>query len=153
MDVVAVIHHSLSQLPSDNIYELLNIYHIEIQYEPLLITHKRESMILSYRGQTIIFLKPTTNTQYIQFLLWHEFGHYILHRKPNMRMNYYQSTRWMETEQQANIFAVLGVLRNTDLVGKDPVQVAVADGIPQPIVEDVFRILAERQHQCQHALE
>jgi hypothetical protein len=110
-------------------------------------------MILSYRGQTIIFLKPTTNTQYIRFLLWHEFGHYILHRKPNMRMNYYLSTRWMETEQQANIFAVLGVLHNVDLAGKDPVQVAVADGVPQPIAEDVFRILAEHRHQCQHTLE
>lgn len=144
MDVVSTIYRSIQALPSQNIYEILSHYNIEVQYEPLLITYGRESMILSSdTGHTVIFLRPTTDKVYAEFLLWHELAHYVLHYRPNMKMNYFLSTRWMEVEMQANIFATIALIRHENLAGKDPVQIAVSKGIPSPIAQDtVKRILA-----------
>lgn len=144
MDIVSTIYRSIKALPSQNIYELLSHYNIEVHYEPLLIPYGRESMILSSdTGHTVIFLRPISDKNYAEFLLWHELAHYVLHYKPNMKMNYFLSTRWMEVEMQANLFATIGLLLNENMSGSDPVQIAISKGIPSPIAEDtVRRILA-----------
>lgn len=147
MDVVRIINNAVQDLPGSSIYELLDYYDIEVQYEPLLITHRRESMIItSGLGKAFIFLRPTTDSKYAEFLLWHELAHYILHYSPNMKMNYYLSTRREDAEQQANIFAVLGILRHEDLAGRKPLEVAVEHGVPRLIAADVIRILAENRY-------
>ena len=134
MDIVSTVYRSIKALPSLNIYELLNQFNIEVHYEPLLITYGRDSMILSSdAGHTVIFLRPTANKQYAEFLLWHELAHYVLHYKPNMRMNYYLSTRWMEVEMQANLFATIALMLNENISSRDPVEIAIKKGIPYQI--------------------
>ena len=147
MDFIRTINNAVQNLPGRNIYELLDHFGIEVQYEPLLITHNRESMILtSSSGRAFIFLRPTTDTKYAEFLLWHELAHYVLHYKPNMKMNYYLSTRRDEVERQANIFAVLCLLRHEDLTDRSAVDAAVEHGVPRLIAADVIRILAENRY-------
>ena len=147
MDFIRTINNAVQNLPGANIYELLDYFNIEVQYEPLLITHRRESMIIiSSSGKAVIFLRPTTDMKYAEFLLWHEIAHYVLHYKPNTRMNYYLSTRREETERQANIFAVLCLLRHDNLADQKPLDAAVAHGVPRLIAADVIRILAENRY-------
>jgi len=135
------IFESVRTLESKNIYELYEIFGIEIYYTPLLITHDRDSMIICDGTHKGVFIRPNPDPKYIQFLLWHEFGHYILHWKPNMRMNYYLSTRWRETEQQANIFAVINILQYADSRSADPVRIAISNGVPYQIaIDSVNRI-------------
>lgn len=140
MDVVSTVYKSIKALPSHNIYELLSHYDIEVHYEPLLIAYGRESMILSSEtGHTVIFLRPTADKQYAEFLLWHELAHYVLHYRPNMRMNYFLSTRWMEVETQANLFATIALLLNENISSRDPVEIAIRKGIPYQIALDSIR--------------
>lgn len=146
MDSVATIYRSVRSLPSGNIYEVLDTYNIEVHYEPLLIQHGRQSMILSVNGRTVIFLRPSVDQRLVEFLLWHELAHYILHYHPNMRMNYILSTRRTETEMQANMFAVFGLLQDEDLSDRLPVEAAISKGVPAVIAADVIRTLAENRY-------
>ena len=137
------VFESVRKLGSRDIYELYEMLGIEIYYTPLMITHDRDSMIICDGIHKGVFIRPNPDPKYIQFLLWHELGHYMLHRKPNMQMNYYLSTRWRETEQQANIFAVINILRCNGNTGDNPVQVAINNGVPYLIaLESVYRIRA-----------
>ena len=103
-------------------------------------------MIICHNGSIGIFVKPLTNQAYIEFLLWHEFAHYILHYHPSLRMNYMLSTWKEEAEQEANLFATFGLLIRENIEGRRMVEVAVAHGVPPMIASDVFRILSENMY-------
>lgn len=143
---IELIYETIGRLESSNIYVLLETFGIDIHYTPQMIPHKRDSMIICCGNRKGIFIKPNPNPKYIEFLLWHEFGHYILHYKPYLKMNYKLSTFRDLYEQQANIFAVFGLLHSVDLTDRKPVDAAVSLGVPAIIAADVFRTLAENRY-------
>ena len=58
----------------------------------MLIPEERDSMIICHNGRIGIFVRPLTDRAYIEFLLCHEFAHYMLHYHPALKMNYKLST-------------------------------------------------------------
>ena len=142
--MISTIYRSIADLESQNIYELLYNRDIEIHYEPIMLTQKRHSMILNWNGRTAIFIAPVADVRFAEFLLWHEFWHYILHYSPGMKMNYYLSTRNVAIEYQANVFATIGIMRHVNLYGVDPVQSATSRGIPLEIARDVMKTIFDQ---------
>ncbi len=138
---IEYVYESVKTLNSKNIYELLDLLQIEVRYTPLLIPHRRESMIICDGINTMIFLKPVADTNYREFLLWHELGHYILHYNPRLKMNYALSTYKDRFEQEANLFAVFGILSNINLSDQRGIDAAIQHGVPTLVASDIFRLL------------
>lgn len=141
MTKIEYIYESFKKLKSGSIYEILDTLEIEINYNPLLIPHRRDSMIICDGSHTAIFLRPITDTNYREFLLWHELGHYVLHYNPRMKMNYALSTYKDRYEQEANLFAVFGILAHADLSDRHGIDAAISGGVPAVVASDIFRLL------------
>ena len=146
MTTIESIYERVRNLKSSSIYELYEMLEIEIYYTPLLITHNRDSMILCTGTRKGVYIKPNSDQKYIEYLLWHELAHYILHYKPDLKMNYKLSSFREDTERQANLFAVFGMMQHIDLRDRDPIEVAVEIGIPRVVAADVIRTLAENKY-------
>lgn len=138
---IEYVYEAFQNLQSTNIYELLDLLKIEITYTPLLIAYKRDSMIICDGTRQMIFLRPMVDAGYREFLLWHEVGHYILHYHPHLKMNYRVSTYRELLEQEANLFAVFGLLVNEDLTDRRGIDAAVQKGVPPLVASDIFRLL------------
>lgn len=138
---IEYVYEAFQKLQSTNIYELLDLLKIEITYTPLLIAYKRDSMIICDGLRQMIFLKPMVDAYYREFLLWHEVGHYILHYHPQLKMNYRVSTYRELLEQEANLFAVFGVLVNEDLTDRRGIDAAIQRGVPPLVAADIFKLL------------
>ena len=143
---IEYIFQTVKHLESFSIYDLIENQKINIHYTPMMIPHERDSMIICHNGRIGIFVKPLTDQAYIEFLLWHEYAHYMLHYHPALKMNYKLSTRKDETEQEANLFAVFGLLIRENLEGRRMVEAAIGHGVPPVIAAEVFRILSENRY-------
>ena len=135
------IYEAVKKLKSNNIYELLDMFEIEINYNPLLIPHRRDSIIICEGSRCAVFMKPIADTNYREFLLWHELGHYILHYHPTLKMNYRLTTYRELLEQEANLFAVFGVLVGEDLTDTHGIDAAIRHGVPPLVAADIFKLL------------
>lgn len=140
---IEYIFQTVKHLESFSIYDLIENQKINIHYTPMMIPHERDSMIICHDGRIGIFVKPLTDQAYIEFLLWHEYAHYMLHYHPALKMNYKLSARKDETEQEANMFAVFGLLIREDLGNRRMVEAAIGHGVPPVIAAEVFRTLSE----------
>ena len=143
---IEYIFQTVKNLESFSIYALIENKEIQIIYEPMMIPEERDSMIICHNGIIGIFVRPLTDRAYIEFLLWHEFAHYMLHYHPALKMNYTLSAWKEETEQEANLFAVFGLLIRENLEGRRLVEAAIEHGVPPRIASDVFRILSENRY-------
>ncbi len=140
-----VIHEVLDQfrnLESRNINELLLNRDIKIYYCPFVFTNdqSRDAVILTFEDQTAIFLRllPDENPLYEQFLLWHEFGHYVVDGKSEHTRSFDYYTHNKADEVPANVFAVLGLLDPENPTGEDIYTAARRTGIPSEILVNVL---------------
>ena len=135
----------VKNLESDDIYELLNNRGVVIEHRPELFTCSKSDarIITSVLGNTCIFLRLRSgeNPQYENYILWHELGHYILHYHPTLKMNYRLTTYRELLEQEANLFAVFGVLVGEDLTDTHGIDAAIRHGVPPLVAADIFKLL------------
>ena len=143
---IEYIFQTVKHLESFSIYDLIENQKINIHYTPMMIPHERDSMIICHNGRIGIFVKPLTDQAYIEFLLWHEYAHYMLHYHPALKMNYMLSTYKDEAELEANMFAVFGLLIRENLDGRRAIEAAIEYGVPVMIAAEVFRTLAENRY-------
>lgn len=134
---VGKIKKLVDNLPSDNIYECLYYQNIQIIESEQLSKRKCDSAIISSENNTGIFIKPDIPEEYRQFLLWHEYGHYCLHYDPDMHFNFYLSRFKWKSEQEANTFAVLAILKNEDLESVSVINLLIRKGVPAEIADKV----------------
>ena len=143
---IEYIFQTVKHLESFSIYDLIENQKINIHYTPMMIPHERDSMIICHSGRIGIFVKPLTDQAYIEFLLWHEYAHYMLHYHPALKMNYMLSTYKDEAELEANMFAVFGLLIRENLDGRRAIEAAIEHGVPVMVAAEVFRTLAENRY-------
>lgn len=62
-------------------------------------------IVIDHSGNATIFIRPDLDYLYIQFLLAHELGHYVLHYDTDISFNYYCRIYKTKTEREANDFA------------------------------------------------
>lgn len=67
------IHMFVSNFDSYNIYDLL------YQHNFSIIDYPMSCPSLIIPEKKTIFIQPNLEDNFKQFILWHEFGHYILH--------------------------------------------------------------------------
>lgn len=98
------IYNKVQECLNYDIYELLEIENIEIVRDNDL-TYGRLARIMSYDGNTIIFLKEGLDDQQERNLILHELGHYYFDKKC------FLSNKRTE-ENNANLFMCLYLLKN-----------------------------------------
>lgn len=135
------ISNLIRTIPERGIYELLDLENIQIVEDVRMARRKCDSTILAAEGLIGIFLKPDLTEEYRQFLLWHEFGHYKLHYDKNMCFNFYLSRYNWKTEQEANLFAAMGLLKDEMLEDQNIISLLTHKGMPEPIAVKLVEFL------------
>ncbi len=144
MKTIEIIHKAQS-LESKDIFLLLAKRHIGVHFnlsEADFEKGQKALIIGDRQGNTGIFVNPSVKPKDVEFLLWHEFGHYETEDSPTLQRNFMFSSDRTRHEYEANMFAVFA------LIPEFPVQptifhAAKAVGIPYDILNDVLFKISE----------
>lgn len=90
-------------------------------------------LVIDDFGNVTIFIRPDLDCIYLQFLLAHELGHYILHYDTNISFNYYRRIYKTKMEKEANDFACELLLSDIDHVNECLDFINKEKGIPDHI--------------------
>ncbi|NLC96874.1 MAG: ImmA/IrrE family metallo-endopeptidase [Erysipelotrichaceae bacterium] len=132
----------IDALPSNNIYELLYLNDIDIIESNKLINKKLESQIVIVNKEAGIYIKPNLDEMYKQFLLRHEFAHYLLHYEEDKHYNFYLSRFKNKSELEANLFSVISLLKDLDIYEDTNVlELLINNGVPEQIAIQTFEAL------------
>ncbi len=139
------VYSRFKSLESFNIYELLMNSDIGIYYQPTVFNKipNSEAVILVTDDNTAgIFLRddPDLNPQHTLFLLWHEYGHYLIDGPSGHTRHFDQAALHSKDEQAANILAVFALIDPKETT-EDLCTLSNKKGIPfDVLVDTVFRI-------------
>lgn len=88
------------------------------------------TIMINDEGIATIFVRPNTNEYYLDFLLAHELGHYVLHYDTNISFNFYYRVYKTRIEREANEFACDLLLSNINDYNE---YIANEKGIPEKV--------------------
>ena len=141
-----VIYKKVKELGSFDIYELYRQKGISIFHKPELFVHSNTDarIITNMYGETNVFLNMRTgeNPFYEYFLLWHEFGHFLLYGPAIQPQTFTPTEQDKLIEVDSNIFAFFGLFSSGG-------SVRTADGghkhlgIPEDVLETVLTTLTK----------
>lgn len=131
------IFSAVNQLNSTNIYELLYDMGLKVSYCDALNKRKLDATL----SDNIIPIKSNLEPEHEHFVLFHEYGHYLLHSNENRTFSFYLSKYKNKLENEANIFAFLCMMKDEYLYDVDVVSLAIHKGIPERIAISVYEHL------------
>lgn len=80
-----------------------------------------------------IFLRKNLPSNYRKFVILHELGHYILHKKDAIAFSYSYLGYRNKLEIEADTFACMYLLQNADLEDLDVLSYLTHNGVPEKI--------------------
>lgn len=138
----AGIYSVVRSIEETNIYKLLEESNIYIdESNDILKKRKCDSLIIDIYGTVILCIRPGLEENYANFLLWHEYGHYLLHYEKGMEYNFHLSRRSYHTEKDANLFAALNLLKPEELEDQNIIDIMRIKGVPEKIALNVYEII------------
>lgn len=100
--------------------------------------NKMDAMLFMYNRYALIFMKTNLEEAYAQFVLYHEIGHYLLHRGVGSQYSFYASRYKNRLESEANVFACTCLLQNEDIEDIDVISLLIHKGVPNKIAVQFY---------------
>lgn len=133
MKVADYVEQVIHLYHTNNVRELIDYYDISIQYCDTL-NQNCDSSLIVINKQAYITLKTDLNPLYENFLLAHEFGHFLIHYDDNISFSFILKTRKNALEREANEFACRLLLHDVHIDEVENIEFIIQEkGIPLKI--------------------
>lgn len=113
--IASAVNNVIDINKTNNIYQLLEIMGIEINYKDFKNNKTQSCLIKNFEGQYTIFLRRNLDYRYEQFLLAHELGHFVLHTDEQVSFYFLAGLYANRLEREANRFACRLLLADVDI--------------------------------------
>lgn len=116
----------------NSVKEILDILNIEIITKEIKSKTIQSQLIITEDGYASVFVSSSIEDEnYINFLLAHELGHYILHYDTDVSFSFISRIYKTRLEKEANLFACELLMSNENIKQQENIEFIVKEkGIP-----------------------
>lgn len=116
----------------NSVKEILDILNIEIITKEIKSKTIQSQLIITEDGYTSVFVSSSIEDEnYINFLLAHELGHYILHYDTDVSFSFISRIYKTRLEKEANLFACELLMSDENIKQQENIEFIVKEkGIP-----------------------
>jgi len=116
----------------NSVKEILDILNIEIITKEIKSKTIQSQLIITEDGYASVFVSSSIEDEnYINFLLAHELGHYVLHYDTDVSFSFISRIYKTRLEKEANLFACELLMSNENIKQQENIEFIVKEkGIP-----------------------
>jgi len=116
----------------NSVKEILDILNIEIITKEIKSKTIQSQLIITEDGYASVFVSSSIEYEnYINFLLAHELGHYVLHYDTDVSFSFISRIYKTRLEKEANLFACELLMSNENIKQQENIEFIVKEkGIP-----------------------
>jgi len=116
----------------NSVKEILDILNIEIITKEIKSKTIQSQLIITEVGYASVFVSSSIEDEnYINFLLAHELGHYVLHYDTDVSFSFISRIYKTRLEKEANLFACELLMSNENIKQQENIEFIVKEkGIP-----------------------
>lgn len=105
MNIENQLNDFLNEFKTLNVKEIADHLDVSIQYQDFK-AKTLDSRLIIVDSKGYIFVRSNLDCAYENFLIAHEFGHYVLHYDENISFNFLRRVYKTRLEREANEFAI-----------------------------------------------